>query len=57
MIKFAVLGCGRIGRMHADNLAAHPKAELVWAYDVARPAAVAVAEAMAAASPAPWPRR
>ena len=45
MIRFAVLGCGRIGRMHADNLAAHPKAELAWAYDVARPAAVAVAEA------------
>ena len=45
MIRFAVLGCGRIGRMHADNLAAHPKARLVWAYDVHRPAAVAVAEA------------
>ena len=45
MIRFGVLGCGRIGRMHADNLAAHPKAELAWAYDVARPAAVAVAEA------------
>jgi myo-inositol 2-dehydrogenase/D-chiro-inositol 1-dehydrogenase len=45
MIRFAVLGCGRIGRMHADNLAAHPKAQLVWAYDVQRGAAVAVAEA------------
>ena len=45
MIRFAVLGCGRIGRMHADNLAAHAKAELVWAYDVQRPAAIAVAEA------------
>ena len=45
MIRFAVLGCGRIGKMHADNLAAHPKAQLAWAYDVARPAAVAVAEA------------
>ena len=45
MLRFALLGCGRIGRMHADNLAAHPKAELAWAYDVARPAAVAVAEA------------
>ncbi len=45
MIRFGILGCGRIGRMHADNLAAHPKAELAWAYDVARPAAVAVAEA------------
>ncbi len=27
MIRFAVLGCGRIGRMHADNVAAHPKAD------------------------------
>ena len=45
MIQFAVLGCGRIGRMHADNLAAHARAELVWAFDVQRPAAVAVAEA------------
>ena len=24
MLKFAVLGCGRIGRMHARNIAAHP---------------------------------
>ena len=44
MIRFAVLGCGRIGRMHADNLAAHPKAALAWAYDVDRASAVAVAE-------------
>ena len=29
MIKFAVLGCGRIGRMHALNLARHPRAELL----------------------------
>jgi myo-inositol 2-dehydrogenase/D-chiro-inositol 1-dehydrogenase len=43
MIRFALLGCGRIGRMHADNLAAHPRAELAWAYDVHRPAAEAVA--------------
>ena len=43
MIHFALLGCGRIGRMHADNLAAHPRAELAWAYDVHRPAAEAVA--------------
>ena len=35
MVKFAVLGCGRIGRMHALNLARHPRAELAYVYDVA----------------------
>ena len=39
MIRFALLGCGRIGRMHALNVAAHPKAQLAWAYDVSTPAA------------------
>ena len=28
MVRIAVLGCGRIGRMHAANIAAHPRAEL-----------------------------
>jgi len=44
MIRFALFGCGRIGRMHADNLAAHPEAALLWAYDVHGPSAEAVAE-------------
>jgi myo-inositol 2-dehydrogenase/D-chiro-inositol 1-dehydrogenase len=39
MVKFAVLGCGRIGRMHARNLARHPRAELVAVYDIAAGAA------------------
>jgi myo-inositol 2-dehydrogenase / D-chiro-inositol 1-dehydrogenase len=26
MIRIAVLGCGRIGVMHAANIAAHPNA-------------------------------
>jgi myo-inositol 2-dehydrogenase/D-chiro-inositol 1-dehydrogenase len=34
MVRFAVLGCGRIGRMHARNIKAHPRAELVSVYDV-----------------------
>ena len=34
MVGFAVLGCGRIGRMHARNIKAHPRAELVAVYDV-----------------------
>jgi myo-inositol 2-dehydrogenase/D-chiro-inositol 1-dehydrogenase len=48
MIKFAVLGCGRIGRMHALNLARHPRAELAWVFDVAGGAAASVAEATGA---------
>ena len=34
MVGFALLGAGRIGRMHADNLAANPRAKLVCIYDV-----------------------
>ncbi|GJD47787.1 Myo-inositol 2-dehydrogenase [Methylobacterium crusticola] len=33
MVGFAVLGCGRIGRMHALNVARHPRATLVTCYD------------------------
>lgn len=43
MLRFALFGCGRIGRMHAGYVAAHPRAELAWAFDVHRPAAEAVA--------------
>ena len=39
MIRFAVLGCGRIGRMHARNLARHPRAQLVSVFDIAAKAA------------------
>ena len=35
----AVLGCGRIGRIHAGNLARHPRARLVSVFDVANDAA------------------
>jgi myo-inositol 2-dehydrogenase/D-chiro-inositol 1-dehydrogenase len=35
----AVLGCGRIGRVHAQNLARHPRADLVAVYDVQAEAA------------------
>ena len=31
----AVLGCGRIGRLHARNLARHPRARLALVFDVA----------------------
>lgn len=39
MLKIAVLGCGRIGRMHAENIAAHPRATLTGVFDVHRAAA------------------
>lgn len=39
MVRFAILGCGRIGRMHARNIEAHPRAELVACYDVVARAA------------------
>ena len=59
MVRFALLGCGRIGRMHARHIAAHARAELVVCYDVAGAAALEVAgetgavgeEALAPAKP------
>jgi myo-inositol 2-dehydrogenase / D-chiro-inositol 1-dehydrogenase len=55
MLRIAVLGCGRIGQMHAANVARHPRAELVAVYDVNSQAANTVAASlgvMAAASAA-----
>ncbi len=46
MLRIAVLGCGRIGQMHADNVAKHPRAELVAVYDVHRPSAEKVAQSL-----------
>ena len=48
MVRFGVLGCGRIGRMHALNLARHPRAELVYVYDVVEDAAADTADATGA---------
>ena len=44
MLKIAVLGCGRIGRMHAANIAAHPSASLACVHDIVPEAARQVAE-------------
>jgi myo-inositol 2-dehydrogenase/D-chiro-inositol 1-dehydrogenase len=44
MIGIAVLGCGRIGRMHAANIAAHPRARLATVFDVVAEAAAEVAQ-------------
>src|ERR1700722_8677857 len=43
MIRIAVLGCGRIGAMHAANIAAHPSARLGAVQDINDAAAQAVA--------------
>jgi myo-inositol 2-dehydrogenase / D-chiro-inositol 1-dehydrogenase len=48
MVSFAILGCGRIGRMHARNIKAHPRAELVGVYDVFAKAADEVASELGA---------
>ena len=44
MLRIAVLGCGRIGQMHAANVARHPRATLPMVYDIDSAAAAAVAE-------------
>lgn len=43
MLNIAVLGCGRIGRMHADIIHAHPRAALAGVFDVVGVAAQEVA--------------
>jgi len=34
MIKFALFGAGFIGKVHGNNIATHPRAELTYIYDV-----------------------
>src|SRR5438552_4416776 len=43
MLRLDVLGCGRIARMHAANIAAHPRAKLIAVYDVNQSSADTVA--------------
>lgn len=43
MAGISVLGCGRIVRMHADSLAAHPRAKLAGVFDIDAPFAEEVA--------------
>lgn len=44
MTRIAVLGCGRIGQMHAANIARHKRAKLATVYDVNLTAAQQVAD-------------
>ncbi len=46
MVSIAVLGCGRIGRMHAANISAHPRATLAGVFDVHEPSAAGVADSL-----------
>jgi myo-inositol 2-dehydrogenase/D-chiro-inositol 1-dehydrogenase len=43
MINMAVLGCGRIGAMHAANIKIHPDVNLAAVFDIYAPSADAVA--------------
>jgi myo-inositol 2-dehydrogenase/D-chiro-inositol 1-dehydrogenase len=43
MVGVTVLGCGRIGRVHARNIAQHPRARLVSVFDVRSDSARATA--------------
>ncbi|MFD4598163.1 inositol 2-dehydrogenase [Streptomyces sp. NPDC058464] len=43
-MRIALIGCGRIGRVHAESIALHPKAELVRVCDPMETAAREVAE-------------
>lgn len=48
-VNFAVLGCGRIGRMHAAGLARHPRVKLVSVFDVSDHAALETSSALGVA--------
>jgi myo-inositol 2-dehydrogenase / D-chiro-inositol 1-dehydrogenase len=50
LIRFALFGAGRIGRVHADSIDVHPRAYLAWVYDPIESAAVEVAKQYGAAT-------
>jgi myo-inositol 2-dehydrogenase/D-chiro-inositol 1-dehydrogenase len=50
VVRFGVFGCGRIGKVHADSIAVHPRAELTWVCDPVEAAARAVGEQYGALS-------
>ncbi|HUI16872.1 MAG TPA: inositol 2-dehydrogenase [Alphaproteobacteria bacterium] len=50
MISFCQIGAGRIGRIHAENIALHPRARLATVVDVDREAAKALAKRHGAAA-------
>ena len=50
MIRFALFGCGRIGRVHADSIDVDPRAELAWVYDPIESAVLEVGKRYGAAT-------
>ncbi len=50
MFRFGLLGCGRIGQMHADNLSVHPRAMVSVVFDVDKEKAEIVARKHGAVS-------
>jgi myo-inositol 2-dehydrogenase/D-chiro-inositol 1-dehydrogenase len=50
MLRVALFGCGRIGRVHAEAVAGHPRAELAWVFDPVEAAAEEVASQYGAAA-------
>jgi myo-inositol 2-dehydrogenase / D-chiro-inositol 1-dehydrogenase len=50
LIRFALFGAGRIGRVHADSIDVHPRAELAWVYDPIESAALEVGKRYGAAT-------
>ena len=44
MINFALLGAGRIGKMHANNIVNNPKCNLAFVYDINTESADSVAK-------------
>src|SRR5207302_2651595 len=52
MTKFALFGAGFIGKVHANNIAAHPRATLEYVYDINAQAAEQLASRLGAKVPA-----
>jgi len=52
MVGVAVLGCGRIGQIHARNLARHRRARLVSVFDVRAEVAASTAAELGEREPA-----
>jgi myo-inositol 2-dehydrogenase/D-chiro-inositol 1-dehydrogenase len=50
MLRVALFGCGRIGRVHAEAVAGHPRAELAWVFDPVETAAKEVGSQYGAAA-------
>ena len=44
MVRVALFGCGRIGSVHAESVAAHPRAELAWVCDPLEASATKLAD-------------